>query len=39
MYGDRATAEDLFDRSFKLEAEMWATVAAAGACLNVAPQE
>jgi tetratricopeptide (TPR) repeat protein len=39
MNGDRATAEDLFDRSFRLESEMWATVSAAGAYLGVPPQE
>lgn len=39
MNGDRAAAEELFDRSFKLEAEMWATVSAAGSYLGVAPQE
>ena len=37
--GDRATAEVLFDRSFKLHSEIWATVSAAGAYLGVAPQE
>lgn len=39
LNGDRATAEDLFDRSFRLESEMWATVSAAGAYLGVKPQE
>ena len=39
MNGDRATAEDLFGRSFHVAAEMWATIAAAGAYLGVAPQE
>ncbi|MBS0568838.1 MAG: hypothetical protein JSS59_15675 [Proteobacteria bacterium] len=39
MNGDRAAAEDLFGRSFHLAAELWATVAAAGGYLNVAPQE
>ncbi|MEA2570300.1 MAG: hypothetical protein QOI24_2301 [Acidobacteriota bacterium] len=39
LNGDRAGAEELFDRSFKLEAEMWATVSAAGSYLGVAPQE
>ncbi len=37
--GDRATAESLFDKSFALSPELWATVAAAGAYLNVVPQE
>lgn len=39
MNGDRETAENLFERSFRTDAEMWATVAAAGAYLGVAPQE
>jgi tetratricopeptide (TPR) repeat protein len=39
MNGDRAGAEDLFDKSFKLESELWATVAAAGSYVGVAPQE
>jgi tetratricopeptide (TPR) repeat protein len=39
MNGDRATAENLFDRSFAVTSELWATVAAAGAYLGVAPQE
>ncbi|MHB8912341.1 MAG: tetratricopeptide repeat protein [Lysobacter sp.] len=37
--GDRAAAEALFDRSFKLQSEIWATVSAAGAYLGVEPQE
>jgi tetratricopeptide (TPR) repeat protein len=37
--GDRATAEALFDRSFKVGAELWATVSAAAAYMGVAPQE
>ena len=37
--GDRATTEALFDRSFKIAAEIWASVTAAGAYLGVAPQE
>lgn len=36
---DRETAEKLFERSFRLESEMWATVSAAGAYLGVEPQE
>ena len=36
---DRAAAEDLFDRSFKRDDELWSTVAAAGAYLGVTPQE
>ena len=39
LNGDRTTAEELFDRSFKLESEMWATVSAAGGYLGVEPQE
>lgn len=39
LNGDRAAAESLFDRSFKLQSEVWATIAAAGAYLGVAPQE
>ncbi|HVT31359.1 MAG TPA: hypothetical protein VHE32_01845 [Rhodanobacteraceae bacterium] len=38
LNGDRATAEDLFDRSFKTS-EFWATVAAADAYLGVSPEE
>jgi hypothetical protein len=37
--GDRTTAETLFETSFHLKAELWATVAAAGGYLGVAPQE
>jgi tetratricopeptide (TPR) repeat protein len=38
--GDRAAAENLFDRSFKIENdELWSTIAAAGGYLNVPPQE
>jgi tetratricopeptide (TPR) repeat protein len=39
LVGDRAAAEELFDRSFQREAELWSTVAAAGSYLGVAPQE
>ena len=39
LHGDRAAAEDLFDRSFKLQPDLWSTVAAAGSYLGVAPQE
>ena len=39
LKGDRATAEDLFDRSFKLESELWSTVNAAGSYLNLQPQQ
>lgn len=39
MNGDRTTAEQLFARSFAIEPELWATLAAAGAYLGVAPQE
>jgi tetratricopeptide (TPR) repeat protein len=37
--GDRATAETMFERSFRIESELWATVSAAGAYLGVKPQE
>lgn len=39
LNGDRATAENLFDRSFASAEEVWATIAVAGAYLGVAPQE
>ncbi len=39
LNGDRAGAERLFDRSFAVTSEVWATIAAAGAYLGVAPQE
>jgi tetratricopeptide (TPR) repeat protein len=39
MNGDRETAERLFERSFKLESEMWSTVSAAAGYLGVEPQE
>lgn len=39
LNGDRAAAEDLFERSFRVTSEFWATVAAAGAYLGVPPQE
>lgn len=39
LLGDRATAEQLFDRSFQREDELWSTVAAAGSYLGVPPQE
>ncbi len=39
LNGDRAGAEALFDRSFREGDELWATVAAAGAYLDVPPQE
>jgi tetratricopeptide (TPR) repeat protein len=39
LNGDRETAESLFDRSFSITPEVWATIAAAGAYLGVAPQE
>lgn len=39
LNGDRETAESLFDRSFKRDTELWATVSAAGAYLGVEPQE
>ena len=37
--GDRDGAERLFDRSFAISAEIWATVGAAGAYLGVVPEE
>lgn len=39
LNGEREKAEDLFDRSFRLESEMWATVSAAAGYLGVEPQE
>ena len=39
LNGDRETAERLFERSFKLESEMWSTVSAAAGYLGVEPQE
>jgi len=39
LNGDRDTAEQLFERSFKLESEMWSTVSAAAGYLGVEPQE
>ena len=40
LHGDRARAEQLFDRSFKTSPdELWATLAAADAYLNVKPEE
>lgn len=39
LNGDRETAESLFDRSFKRNPELWATVSAAGGYLGVRPQE
>ena len=39
LHGDRAAAEQLFDRSFAEKAEVWATVAAAGAYMGIKPQE
>lgn len=39
LNGDRATAEQLFDRSYKIEREeLWATLDIAGAYLGVHPQ-
>lgn len=37
--GDRVAAEALFERSFKVGAELWATVSAAAAYMGVEPQE
>lgn len=40
LSGDRATAEDLFDRSYDIEREeLWATLDIAGAYLGVEPQQ
>ena len=39
LNGDREGAERLFDRSFAITPEVWATIPAAGAYLGVAPQE
>ena len=39
LNGDRAAAEELFGRSFRLESEVWSTVSAAGSYLGVPPQE
>ncbi len=39
LNGDREGAEQLFDRSFKLESELWSTVSAAAGYLGVEPQE
>jgi len=38
LAGDRDTAENLFDKSFALTSELWATIPAAGAYLGVVPQ-
>jgi cytochrome c-type biogenesis protein CcmH/NrfG len=40
LHGDRARAEQLFDRSFQVSPdEIWATLSAASAYLGVKPQE
>jgi predicted Zn-dependent protease len=40
LHGDRASAEALFDRSFQASPdEVWATISAADAYLNVKPEE
>jgi predicted Zn-dependent protease len=40
LHGDRARAEQLFDHSFRVSPdELWATIAAADAYLNVKPEE
>lgn len=39
LAGDREAAERLFDRSFNVAVEFWATVGAAGAYLGVVPEE
>ena len=38
LAGDRDTAESLFDKSFAITSELWATIPAAGAYLGVVPQ-
>jgi len=38
LAGDRNTAESLFDKSFSITSELWATIPAAGAYLGVVPQ-
>ena len=38
LAGDRDTAESLFDKSFAITPELWATIPAAGAYLGVVPQ-
>ena len=39
LNGDRDSAEKLFDRSFGVAVEFWATLGAAGAYLGVVPEE
>ena len=39
LNGDRDTAEQLFQRSFKLETELLSTVSAAAGYLGVSPQD
>lgn len=39
LKGDRAAAEELFDKSFRQASELWSTVSAAGSYLGVKPQE
>lgn len=39
LKGERAKAEELFDKSFRQEEELWSTVNAAGAYLGVSPQQ
>ena len=39
LNGDRATAEQLYERSFARKAEVWATTSAAAGYLGVEPQE
>jgi tetratricopeptide (TPR) repeat protein len=39
LHGDRAHAEELFDRSFAADTDIWATVTAASAYAGVRPQE
>lgn len=38
LKGDRARAEELFEKSFRLEDELWATVNAAGAYVGIPPE-
>ena len=39
LHDDREAGEQLLERSFKLESELWATVSAAAGYLGVEPQE
>ena len=39
LKGERAKAEELFDKSFRQQDELWSTVNAAGAYLGIPPQQ